>query len=228
MRANDQATDIHLKMGVLAEMKFDPAVTTTDICVMVKNGVVTLIGFAADYGEKLSAVSATKRVAGVLAIADEIEVNMPVFGFRSDSDIAEAASTRINGSMLIPAGAVTLTVHEGRITLRGALDWGYERNAAEKAVQHLAGVKEITNLIRIKPTLDPVDIKSNLTSALKRNAILDYGAIQVETVGSSVVLSGKVHNHSELEEAVRTAWNAPGVHTVDNQLKVDRFWALAV
>jgi osmotically-inducible protein OsmY len=222
-----EKTDTDLKMDVLAELKFEPSVNITDIGVLVKDGVVTLNGHASSHGEKMNAVRVTKRVAGVLAIADDIEVNLPVFGQHTDSDIAASAATRLNWSTEIPAGTVEVTVRDGRITLEGVVEWGYQKHAAENAIQNLAGVKGISNLITINPTETASEIGTDITSAIKRNALLDDTDIHVETSGSSVMLSGKVHNHAEWEEAVRIAWAAPGVHTVDNQLKVDWFWGLA-
>ena len=227
MIITEEKTDIMLKMDVLAELRFEPSVKLTDIGVLVKDGVVTLNGFAANYGEKLNAVRAVKRVAGVMAIADDIEVSLPDFGQHSDSDIAAAAANRINWSTEIPPGAVEVTVRDGRITLEGAVEWGYQKHAAESAVQNLVGVKSVSNEIEVKPAESPEDIEKNLTFAIKRNAILDNTDIRVKASGSVVVLKGKVHNHTEMEEVVRLAWAAPGVHTVDNQLKVEWFWGLS-
>ncbi len=222
-----EKTDTDLKMDVLAELKFEPSVKITDIGVLVKDGVVTLNGHASNHGEKLNAVRATKRVAGVLAIADEIEINLPDFGKYTDSEIATSAANRISWSTEIPAGAVEVLVRGGQITLEGVVEWGYQKHAAESAVQNLVGVKGICNLISINPTMTAAEIGTDIRSAIKRNAMLDDREIHVETSGSTVVLSGKVHNHAELDEAVRVAWAAPGVHTVDNRLKVDWFWGLA-
>jgi osmotically-inducible protein OsmY len=214
-------------MDVLAELEFEPSVDVTDLGVLVKDGVVTLNGRASNYAEKLNAVRATKRVAGVLAIADDIEVNLPEFGKQTDGEIATFAANRINWSTEIPAGAVKVVVRDGRITLEGTVEWGYQKHAAEMAVQDLAGVKDISNEITINPSLTASGIGTDIEAAIKRNAMLDDSEIQVETSGSTVVLKGKVRNHAELEEAVRVAWAAPGVHTVDNRLKVDWFWGLS-
>jgi osmotically-inducible protein OsmY len=222
-----EKTDTDLKMDVLAELEFEPSVDITDLGVLVKDGVVTLNGRASNYTEKLNAVRATKRVAGVLAIADDIEVNLPEFGKQTDGEIATFAANRINWSTEIPAGAVKVVVRDGRITLEGTVEWGYQKHAAEMAVQDLAGVKDISNEITINPSLTASGIGTDIELAIKRNAMLDDSGIQVETSGSTVVLSGKVRNHAELEEAVRVAWAAPGVHTVDNRLKVDWFWGLS-
>jgi osmotically-inducible protein OsmY len=226
MSIAEDKSDTTMKMDVLAELQFEPSVKITDVGVLVKDGVVTLTGLAPSHGEKLNVLRAVRRVAGVVAIADDIVISLPEFGQHSDSHIAAAAANRINWSSEIPSGAVLVTVREGWITLEGVLEWGYQKHAAESAIQNLAGVRGVSNEIRIEPTVIQEDLEQTITSAIQRNAILGDADIQVRASGSVVVLTGKVQNHSVLEEAVRVAWAAPGVHTVDNRLKVDWFWGL--
>jgi osmotically-inducible protein OsmY len=227
MTTTIEKTDADLKKDVLAELEFEPSVQITEIGVLVKDGVVTLNGRASDHGARLNAVRAVKRVSGVTAIADDIEVSLPVFGQHSDSDIAASAAARLDWSTELPAGAVEVTVSEGRITLDGVVEWGYQKHAAEQALQNLAGVTGISNLIKVSPSLAAAETGTEIAAAIRRSALLDGTGIQVESSGSSVKLSGKVRNHAQLEEAVRLAWAAPGVHTVDNQVKVDWFGGLA-
>jgi osmotically-inducible protein OsmY len=214
-------TDDELKTDVLAELKYEPTVRVTDIGVLVKDGAVTLNGFATSYGEKSDAVRAVKRIAGVKAIADDIEVRLPDSGQRTDGDIAVAAANQINCSPAIPAGAVDVTVSKGRITLEGELQWYHEKTAAETAVQHLQGVTGVTNLIRIKPKLATAEVETAIRSAFKRNALLESNKIQVVTSGNKVILRGTVRNYAEREEAERATWAAPGVFSVDNRILVE-------
>jgi len=227
MKNDVKKSDMELKDDVLAELKFEPSVRVTEIGVLVKNGTVTLNGFVTNYGEKWDAVRATKRVAGVCAIADDIEVRLPDSLRRTDGDIAAAATHQISWSTTIPAGNTQVTVREGWITVEGEVEWRYQRNAAENVVQYLAGVKGVTNLITVKPTLAAADVKTSIESAFARNAFLDAREVQVETLGSNVILHGKVHNHAESDEAERIAWAAPGVFAVDNQLKIGWSWGSA-
>ena len=227
MKSNIKKSDTELKRDVLAELKYEPSVKVTDIGVLVKDGVVTLNGYATSYGEKWDAASAAKRVAGVKALADDIEVKLPDSQRRTDGDIAAAAANQIQWSTTVPTGAVEVTVREGWITLEGEVEWWYQKNSAETAVQHLAGVKGVTNLIAIKPKLAPAEVETAIRSAFERNALLDAKKIQVETSGNKVVLRGKVRNYAEREEAERAAYAAPGVFSVDNQLKVEWSWGFA-
>ena len=227
MTGNRIQTDTELKMDVLAELRYEPSVRITDIGVLVKDGAVTLNGYATNYCEKCDAVSAAKRVAGVRAIADDIEVKLPDSIRRTDGEIAAAAANQIDWSTTIPRNAVEVTVSEGQITLEGEVEWWYQKDAAENAVQYLAGVRGVANLITIKPKLAPGDIETALKSALARNALLDAKTIRVETSANIVLLRGTVRNYFEREEAERVAWAAPGVLSVENQLKVEWPWRRA-
>jgi osmotically-inducible protein OsmY len=160
----------------------------------------------------------------VRAIADDIEVKLPDSIRRTDGEIAAAAANQIDWSTTIPRGAVVVTVSEGHLTLEGEAEWGYQKNAADKAMQYLAGVRGVANLITIKPKLAPGDIETALKSALARNALLDAKTIRVETSANIVLLRGTVRNYFEREEAERVAWAAPGVFSVENQLKVEWPW----
>ena len=225
MKSSIEKNDTELQSDVLSELKYEPSVDVTDIGVLVKNGTVTLNGYATSYGEKWSAVRAAKRVAGVKAIADDIEVKLPGSLIRTDGDIAGAAVNQINWSTTVPTGTTEVTVSKGWITLEGKLEWWYQKTAAEDAVRYLAGVKGVTNLITIKPKLAPAEVESAIESAFERNALLDAKKVHVETSGNKVILRGEVRNYAEREEAERVAWAAPGVVSVDNQLTVEWSWS---
>ena len=213
-----EKTDSEIKTDVLCEFKYEPSVKTTDIGVLVKDGTVTLNGNATSYGEKWYAVNAAKRVRGVNAVADEIKVKLTYSYDRTDGDIAANAVNQIKWSTTIPANSVQITVRDGWITLEGEVEWRYQYTAAQDVLQNLAGVKGVSNLITIKPTLVPVDISIAIKAAFERNAQLEADSIEVDTIGNNVILRGKVGNYAEREEAERVAWAAPGVYSVDNQL----------
>lgn len=218
-----EKTDIELKTDVLSELKYEPSIKVTDIGVLVKDGTVTLNGYATTYNEKREAVRAVKRVAGVKAIADDIEVKLPSSMHRTDGDIAAAAANQIASCTIIPTKTITPTVREGWITLDGQVEWWYQKNAAGNVVHYLSGVKGVSNNISIKPKLTTMAVETAIQSAFKRSALFDASKIQVETSQNEVVLSGKVRNYSELEEAERAAWAAPGVFSVDNNLTLESF-----
>lgn len=216
-----EKTDADLKIDVLSELEYEPSVQIADIGILVKDGTVTLNGYATSYNERWEAVRAVKRVAGVKAIADDIQVKLPDSLRRTDGDIATAAANQIDWSTTILPGTVKVTVRDGWVVLEGEVEWLYLKNTVGKLVQHLSGVKGLSNLITIKPTLTVTEVESAIKSAFKRNALLDAHSILVETSGNKVILQGKVRNYLELEEAERVAWAVPGVFSVDNQLTVD-------
>ena len=220
MKSTFDKSDTELKTDVLSELKYEPSVKVTDIGVLVKNGTVTLNGYATSYGEKREAVRAVKRVAGVKAIADDIEVRLLGSLHRTDGDIAAAVAHHIDWFTTIPVGTIQVTVREGWVTLNGEVEWWYTKSAAADAINHLSGVKGVSNLIVIKPKLTAMEVEMAIRAAFKRNALLDANHIQVETSGSQVILRGHVRNYTELEEAERVAWAAPGVFSVDNLLTV--------
>lgn len=218
-------TDTEIMNEVLAELEYEPRVKATDIGVLVKDGIVTLNGYARTLGEKWDAVRAAKRIAGVKAIADDIEVKMLDSHRHTDGDIAAAVVNQIQWSTTIPAETLIITVHEGLITLEGEVEWWYQKNAAEKVVLYLAGVKGVSNRISIKPEQASTESETAIKSALKRNALfLDADSIDVKVSGGNVTLSGKVRNYAERDAAELVAWDAQGVVSVDNKLTVK--WSL--
>jgi osmotically-inducible protein OsmY len=225
MKTIANKSDEDLKIDVLAELEFDPSVRVSDIGVLVKDGTVTLNGYATSYGERFAAVRSAKRVAGVKAIADDIEVKLADSSHRTDADIAAAAAHQINWNSTIPKGIVQVTVRDGWVTLQGEFEWWHEKNATEDAVLHIAGVKGVRNMITLKPMAAPVNVEATLKAALMRSSLLDADKIQVEATGSGVILLGKVRSFNEREEAERIAWRAAGVCSVENQLEVEWFGA---
>jgi len=225
MSTTTDKSDTEIKNDVLSELKYEPSVKITDIGVLVKNGTVTLNGYATSYAEKCNAVKSAKRVAGVRAVADDIEVKYPESMKRTDGDIAAAAANHIEwSSWSVPSKSVQVTVREGWITLEGQVEWNYQKDAAESAVRHISGVKGVSNSITIKPKVTAAKVETAIQSAFERTALFDAKKIEVETNGNKVTLTGKVRNYAERDEAERVAWAAAGVSSVDNKLTVDWYW----
>jgi osmotically-inducible protein OsmY len=211
-------TDQEIQADVMAELRWDPSVPATEIGVVVKDGVVTLTGIVDTYMKKWRAEEVAHRVNGVIAVANEIQVRS--IGERTDSDIAAAAHHALSWNSTIPQGKVHVTVDKGWITLKGDVEWQYQRQEAERAVRRLLGVKGVSNLITVKPAATPSDLKRKIEDALLRNAQVDAERITIEVQGSKAVLKGKVRSWAEREEAERVAWLAPGITSVDNQINL--------
>ncbi len=211
-------SDGELERDVKEELRWNPDLDATDIALSAHNGAVTLTGFVRSYRDKYEAESAAKRVTGVIAVANDIEVRIPSIHQRPDPDIARDAAAAIKNYLPIFYEQIKAVVKDGWVTLEGEVEWQYEQQAAETAVRPLQWVKGVINLIKIKPRVKPYDIKRKIREAFRRNAAVDANQIIIETNGSEVVLKGKVRSWAEREEAERVAWRAPGVTKVEDHI----------
>ena len=181
-------SDDEIRNSVLMELKWDPKVTSDDIGVAVKDGVVTLTGFVPSYWEKDAAEKAAKRVYGVKAVANDLEVKL--LSSRTDPEIARDIVHELESHISIPANNIKATVRNGWVTLEGNVDWQYQKLLAESAVKKIRGVIGVTNNIEVRPVVSPTDIKSKIEEALRRSAELDARRITVETDGGTVIVLG--------------------------------------
>jgi osmotically-inducible protein OsmY len=213
-------TDAALKRDVESELGWDPAVRSTEIGVAVKDGVVTLTGHLDTYAEKHAAERALRRVAGVRSIALELDVRLAPEHHRSDTDIAMAAEQALRWNTAVNE-QVHVTVDKGWMTLRGEVEWDYQRRSAEKAVRPLKGVVGISNEIAIKPKVVPTDLHGRIADALRRHPEREARHMDILVEGTTVTLRGTVTSWHERDAAQGAAWSAPGVRTVINELQVE-------
>ena len=213
-------SDTQLQKDVLDELTWEPTVSEKEIGVSVKNGVVTLSGYVQTYAQKRAAEKAVARVAGVRAIAEDIQVKLPTSRQRSDTEIAHAAINALKWDTEVPDEIIKTKVENGWVTLEGAVQFYYQKNAADRCVRFLNGVKGVTNLISVKPAGVMTKVSQNIEAALKRRAEMDAAHIKVESIDGRVTLKGSVHSWPELKEAESAAWATPGVWAVDDRLAV--------
>lgn len=213
-------SDSEIERDVRDEVRWDPGLDATDIAVSVKDGVVTLTGFIKSFSDKYEAEAAAKRVAGVVGVANDLEVRIPNVDERPDPDIARDAVAAIKSQLPISSRHIKLVVTNGWVTLEGNVEWQYQKFTAEYAVRRLTGVRGVFNNIVLEPKAPPIEIKHKINEALRRAAEIDASRIAVETSGSEVILKGTVRSWSERELAERAAWAAPGVTKVEDRIVV--------
>lgn len=213
-------TDAQLKKDVTAELEWDPSINASRVGVAAADGVVTLTGHLNTFAEKHAIERAVQRVQGVKAIALELDVKLEPGHKRSDSEIAAAVESALLWHALVPAERIQVKVEKGWVTLKGEVDWEYQRQNAEKSVRPLTGVVGISNTITLKPSVTPAKVADRIRDAMARHAEREAKHIEVMVSGSAVTLRGTVDSWAERNAAFGAAWSAPGVLSVVNEIRV--------
>ena len=213
-------TDTQLQANVQDALSWEPSIDAADIGVTVDNGVVTLRGDIKTYFEKAAAERVALGVYGVKAVANDLNVHLPNAFQRTDTEIAQAAASALQWNTAVPAGDIDVAVSNGFVTLKGDVNWEFQRAAAANAVKHLKGVRGVSNQLSVKPHVRAGDVTSKIEAALKRSAEVDARRIHVDVSDGRVTLSGNVRTWLERNEARHAAWAAPGVREVDDRIAV--------
>jgi osmotically-inducible protein OsmY len=212
--------DNQLQQDVLAELVWEPSVVSAHIGVTANDGVITLTGHVDSFLQKHAAEIAVGRVKGVRAIAENIDVHLPPNMMRGDDDIAAAAIARLAWNVSIPANAIKIKVEAGWVTLSGELTWHFQKTEVEEEIRRLVGVVGISDQITLKPIVNVNNVSRSITNALIRSDFFDSDKIIVTSDGGTIRLSGSVRSMRDRHIAAETAWGAPGVTAVENEIAI--------
>jgi osmotically-inducible protein OsmY len=212
------STDVRIRDGVARQLEWDPQVDASAVGVAARDGTVTLTGYIDTYAGKLAAERAAKRVHGVRAVANDIEVRLKLA--RTDADIARDAARALELRSSLPEN-VQAAVHSGHVTLTGKVDWLFQKRDAEKAVRHIRGVREVLNHITVAPHAVERDVNRRIVQALHWNADVDARHITVTVSGGTATLTGSVGTWLQRDAVERAAADAPGVTEVHNRLVIE-------
>ena len=210
--------DRRVRESVTRQLDWDPEVEDSAVGVAAHGGAVTLTGYIDSYAGKLAAERAAKRVHGVRAVANDIEVRLKLG--RTDEDIARDAARALALHSGVPE-SVQAAVHSGHVTLTGMVNWIVQKERAEKAVRHIQGVHGVRNHIDVRPHAAERDVRHRIVAALHRNADLDARHISVAVAGAVATLSGTVRTWLQRDAAGQAAAHAPGITEVDNRIVVE-------
>jgi len=213
-------TDLEIQKDVMEELQWEPILVAASIGVTVKDGVVTLSGEVNNYSKKMAAERAARRVSGVKALAEDIQVVFFPEDRKTDAEIAEAVVNTLKQHEAVQEGKIKIKVEDAVVKLEGMVEWAYQRDNAKKAIENLLGVRSVVSSITIQPKATSSDIRNKITSAFQRNASIDAQNITIDIVGGRATLKGTVRSLFEKEAAETVAWAAPGISFVDNQIKV--------
>lgn len=213
-------TDAQLQFDVTDELTWDPSVNHERIGVSVTDGIVTLSGIVGSYAEKILAEKTARRVKGVRAVADELQVRYDWQPKTSDPEIAKRIADILDWDPLVPRDRIKITVQNGAVKLEGRVDWNYQRDLALEDVGKITGVVRIDNQLEVAPPVSTSDVRGRIERAFERSADLEAEKIHVEADGSRITLTGSVSSWNKRKMAERSAWAAPGVTHIEDKLVV--------
>lgn len=217
-------TNMELQTDVQNAIRWEPFLNSSEIGVTAKDGVVSLTGTVDSYFKKVQTEDTAKKVIGVKAIVENIEIEFPTNGIITDAQVAKDVLNALEANYSLPHSKIAVKVEKGWVTLGGECTWNYQKEGAKNAIHHIKGVRGVSNNIKIKESQEEIE-KHLVEKAIARNWSIDDSKIKVMVNGSTVTLSGTVSSWHEKDEAGRIAWNTPGIWHLKNDLEVDYYFS---
>jgi osmotically-inducible protein OsmY len=216
-------TDAQVRDDVQRELRWDTRVKETDVGVEVDEGIVTLTGTVDSWPARLAAQEAAHRVAGVLDVANDINVKLPTSSERTDTDIARTVRAALEWDLLVPHERIRTTVSNGVVTLEGDVDYWSQYEDAERAIQNLPGVREVRNLVSVEPRagkIAPDTIRRAIDAALERHASHAGSHIEIAIAEGTVILSGTVPSRPEHDAVLGAVRGTRGVQKIEDGIGI--------
>jgi osmotically-inducible protein OsmY len=213
-------SDLEIQQDVISQLKWEPFVKASEIGVSVKNGIVTLSGLVDSYSKKIAAETAVRKVSGVKAIAEDIQIGVSPTFKKTDTEIAESVLNALKWHSAVPEDKIRVKVEEGIVTLDGEVEWDYQRTSAKNAVSNLMGVRNVISNLTVKPKALVSEIEKKISAAFHRSATIDAEKISISVTGNKVILHGQVRSYAEKQDAEDAAWSAPGIGSVVSFLEM--------
>jgi osmotically-inducible protein OsmY len=214
-------TDSEIQKDVMEELKWEPLLTASEIGVAVKNRVVTLSGTVDSFYKKEEAENAAKRVSGVMAVAEDIEVKPFATAKKNDTEVARMIADTLKWDTVVQDDKIRVKVEDAWVTLEGIVDWEFQKESVKNSIKNIVGIRGISNDIIVKPSITVKDIKQKISLAFHRSATIDANKVEVDIEGSKAVLTGRVRSWSEKNDAEDAVWKAPGITAIENKLIID-------
>ncbi|SDE44021.1 BON domain-containing protein [Paraburkholderia lycopersici] len=214
-------SDEALREDVVCELLWDPAIDAARVEVGVQDRIVTLSGAVPSYAQKMAIQRAVERVAGCRAIAIELTIEPPPAVPHPDVDLAEAIALALRWQAGLAETQVHVEVERGCVTLSGVVDWGYQRNLAEKVVSRMRGVMGVTNEVAVRNSGDVAHVAEHISAALARRAQREFAGIHITVENGVATLSGTVSSLRDRRAACGATWATRGVRRVVDKLIVE-------
>ena len=212
--------DQDLQRLIWDELRWEPLLDASAVRVTVAFGAATLTGTVPAYAHKALALRAAARVAGLAELRDAILVRPPVGEDRGDPELEEEIACLLEWNAAVPQRAIRATVSGGWVRLEGEVALDVQREEAEAAIEHLVGIRGITNLIRVHGAARAAALDERLHEALARAIGSDVRYVHVRAEQGTVTLSGHLRSLAERASAEHAARGVPGVVDLRSEITI--------